>query len=271
MKLRYRWIYQITKHIGNVRIFILRDETKSKSEYTSELWNKDANLVRAFAGQHIDAVFCGSDYDENNFWGRCYPEAKLKIIRRDEKSSSEIRRNVYAHWDWLPSVVRPYYVKKVLLVGSESTGKSTLTVNLANYYNTNYIEEVGRDISERSGTDRMMLSEDFTDILLRHKVREIETIKNSNRIIFQDTDCLTTLFYLEFLYGEIQGPNATLAEAIALFNAYDLILFMKPDVDFIQDGDRSELIAANRLTYSNRLQELRVPFEDNPRQLPTAL
>lgn len=65
-------------------------------------------------------------------------------------SSTELRADIYGHWDWLPNVVKPYYVKKVLIIGGESTGKSTLTVNLANYYNTNYLEEVGRDISERS-------------------------------------------------------------------------------------------------------------------------
>ena len=40
-----------------------------------------------------------------------------------------------------------------------------MTVNLANYFNTNYIEEAGRELSEKSGTDTMMLSEDFTEIL----------------------------------------------------------------------------------------------------------
>lgn len=52
--------------------------------------------------------------------------------------------------------------------------KSTLTINLANHFNTNYIDEAGRDISERSGTDLLMLPEDFTEILLTHKMNEIK-------------------------------------------------------------------------------------------------
>lgn len=41
-----------------------------------------------------------------------------------------------------------------------------------------------------------------------------------------------------------------LADAIAALNQYDLILFLQPDVAFVQDGDRSEIIAADRERYS---------------------
>lgn len=104
IRVRYRWIYQLTKHIGNVRIFVLSDEAESKQEYTESYWYADAARVKEFAGRKIDVVFCGSDYDEDSFWGKCYPEAELKIIQRDVMSSSEIRKDVYAHWDWLPNV-----------------------------------------------------------------------------------------------------------------------------------------------------------------------
>lgn len=253
---RYRWVYQLTKHIGNVDIFILSDSAKTKEDYTEGYWARDAQKVKEFAGEKIDVVFCGSDYDKNSFWGKCYPEAELKIMQRSGISSTEIRRNVYACWDWLPDIVKPYFVKKVLIIGGESTGKSTLTINLANYYNTNYLEEVGRDISERSGTDTMMLPGDFTDILLQHKVREVEAVKSSRRVLFEDTDCLITLFYLGFLDGKDKGNNIALAEAIAKLNSYDLILFLEPDTEFVQDGGRSKIIASDREKYSNIIKDI---------------
>ena len=255
-RVRYRWLYQLTEHIGNVKLFMLDDTAESKADYTEEYWQADAEKVKAFAAEPIDVVFCGSDYGEDSFWSRCYPEAELKIIPRDGMSSTKIRENPLACWDWLPYIVRPYYVKKVLLIGGESSGKSTLTVNLANYYNTNFLEEVGRDISERSGTDRLMLQEDFTDILLRHKICEAEAVRHSNRVLFEDTDCLITLFYLRFLEGCDKGKNEALAEAISHLNSYDLILFLEPDVEFVQDGDRSEVIAANREQYSEQIKEI---------------
>ncbi len=256
IRVRYRWVYQLTKHIGNVRLFVLQDAAKTKEAYTEEYWMRDAGKVKEFAGKKLDAVFCGSDYDNNSFWAKCYPEAETIYLQRDEMSSTKLRDNVMAHWGWLPNVVRPYYAKKVLLIGGESTGKSTLTINLANYYNTNYLEEVGRDISERSGTDMLMLPEDFTDILLIHKVREREALLHSNKVLFEDTDCLITKFYIQFLEGKGKAVNEKLADAISQLNNYDLILFLEPDVRFVQDGDRSPVIAADREHYSNRIKEL---------------
>lgn len=87
--------------------------------------------------------------------------------------------------------------KKVLIIGTESCGKSTLTVNLAHHFNTNYLEEVGRELSELSGTDTMMLS-DFTRILLEHKAKELKLLEHSNKVLIEDTDCLITKFFMNF-------------------------------------------------------------------------
>lgn len=256
VRVRYRWLYQLTSHLRHVKIFILKDTAKTKEAYTEAYWENDAKLVKEFAGQKIDVVFCGDDYDEQSFWAKCYPEAEIKFLERNGISSTKIRNDLYGHWDWLPNVVKPYFVRKVLLIGGESTGKSTLTINLSNYYNTNYLEEVGRDISERSGTDLMMIPEDFTGILLQHKTKEIECMKYSNRILLEDTDCLVTAFYIQFLDGKNKEMNERLADAIAAINTYDLILFLEPDVEFVQEGDRSEVIAADRKTYSDKIKEI---------------
>ena len=141
-------------------------------------------------------------------------------------------------------------------MGGESTGKSTLTINLANRFNTNYIDEAGRDISERSGTDMLMLSEDFTEILLQHKLNEINAINESNKVLFIDTDTLVTQFYMSFLNDPEIDKNRALSDAIDALNEYDLILFLEPDVAFVQDGDRSEVIRDDRETYSNKIKDL---------------
>lgn len=255
-RVRFRWLYQLTKHIGNVKIIMLEDKAETKSSYTEDYWMADAEIVKEQIGQKIDVVFCGSDYDENSFWNVCYPESELHIFKRNEISSTEIRKNIYAHWDWIPNVVKPYYTKKVLLMGGESTGKSTLTINLANRFNTNYIDEAGRDISERSGTDLLMLSEDFTEILLQHKLNEIKAVEHSNKVLFIDTDALVTQFYMNFLEDPGIAKNKALSDAIDALNTYDLILFMEPDVAFVQDGDRSTVIAADREKYSNQIKKL---------------
>ena len=235
---------------------MLEDSAETKEAYTEEYWQGDAEKVKAQVGKTIDVVFCGSDYDENSFWNKCYPESELFIFKRNEINSTELRKAPYKHFDWLPNIVKPYYVKKVLLMGSESTGKSTLTINLANRFNTNYIDEAGREISERSGTDLLMLSEDFTEILLQHKLNEIKAVENSNKVLFIDTDALVTQFYMSFLDDPGIEKNRALSDAIDALNRYDLILFLEPDVEFVQDGDRSEVIRDDRKKYSDRIKEL---------------
>ena len=253
-RVRYRWLYQATKHIGNVRIIILEDNCATKADYTLEVSKADTEYVKSQIGKHIDVVFCGSDYDENSFWNVNYPDSEFYVFDRDELSSTELRKNIYAHWDWLPNVVKPYFVKKVLIIGLESSGKSVMTVNLANHFNTNYIEEAGRELSEKSGTDTLMLKEDFTEILLTQKMNEMKVIEHSNRVLFCDTDCLITQFYLNFLKGDEE--NIKLSEAIDGINNYDLVLFLAPDVKWVQDGDRSEEIRDNRPMYRDMLGEI---------------
>ena len=233
---------------------------------SASLWEADARKVRAEIGKPLNVVFCGSDYDENSFWHVCYPEAKLMVFPRSQYSSTAIRNDIYGHWDWMPREVRSYFVKKVLIIGGESSGKSTLTINLAHYFNTVYLEETGRDLSMLSGTDAWMLGEDFTRILLEHKDREIRLQDEADKVLFIDTDCLITRFFLDFLgagagagasaAAEDTARNQRLSDAISDLNRYDLILFLEPDVEWVQDGDRSEVIAADRLRYSEMIKEL---------------
>lgn len=255
-RIRYRWLYQLTKHIGNVKIIILKDGLKTKQEYNEEQWTQDCEYVKKEIGKPINIVFCGSDYDKDSFWNVCYPESEFYVFERNEISSTKIRENPYDNWEMLPNIVRPYYTKKVLLIGGESTGKSTLTINLANYFNTNYIDEAGRDISERSGTDVLMLTEDFTEILLQHKLNEIKAAEKSNKVLFIDTDTLITQFYMNFLKDPGKEKNIALSDAIDSLNNYDLILFFEPDVDFVQDGDRSVIIRDNREKYSDMIKDI---------------
>ncbi len=253
-RVRYRWLYQATKHIGNVEIFTISDDCESKQEYTLEASKADSEYVKKHIGEPIDVVFCGSDYDADSFWNVNYPDSEFYVFERNDISSTAIRENLYGHWDWLPTFVRSYYVKKVLLIGVESSGKSVMTVNLANYYNTNYIEEAGRDLSEKSGTDTLMLDEDFTEILLTQKLNEMKAVEQSNRVLFCDTDCLITQFFLKFLGGNEE--NIKLSDAIDALNSYDLVLFLAPDVKWVQDGDRSTEIRDNRDKYRKMIADI---------------
>lgn len=266
-ELRYRWILNSTKHLSNVKIIMVEDEAVSKEEYNTDYyWEKGARDIKNTIGKPIDAVFCGSDYYGTNRFESLYcPESEVVYFDRAEVpiSSTEIRDWATEHWDYIPAVCKEYYTKKVLIVGGESTGKSTLVENLALAYNTNFVTEIGRETCQYAGGEELMILEDLIENLIRQKDEVRKAAKNSNRVLFVDTDALTTGFYCDLLLSDTKekAQMRKLADSIHWTNDWDLVLFLEPDdVAFVQDGTRNEEIGAERKKYSEMLKAM---FERN--------
>jgi HTH-type transcriptional repressor of NAD biosynthesis genes len=241
---------------------LLEDKAVSKEVYNSDYyWEKGANDIKALVGKPLNAVFCGTDYLGTNRFESLYsPESDVIYFDRTEVpiSSTDLRFDVYENWQYIPPICRAHYVKRVLVVGGESTGKSTLVQNLAIAYNTNFVREIGRDTCEVAGGEEFMNMDDLVENLIRQKAEEIKMAQYSNRIMFVDTDALTTKFYSQFLLKESREMSACcgLADSIANINRFDLVVFLEPTVEFVQDGTRSEEIAADRERYSQQIKAL---------------
>lgn len=260
MEIRYRWLVGLFRHMSNVNVILLEDDAVSKEEYdTEDYWIRGRDAVLEQIGSNVDVVYCGSDYQESNHYENLY-NCPVRYFDRNRipVSSTKIRENPLSLWNWLPDICKPYYTRKVLFVGGESTGKSTIVQNLAIAYGTNFVKEVGREVCWNAAQEDTMLEEDFHEILIRHKAREIECLKHSNRILFIDTDALTTLWYSGFLLTDPEEVMRTtvLADAINMINSYDLVFFMEPTVPFVQDGTRNDQIAADREKYSNQIKSI---------------
>ena len=262
-ELRYRWILNSTRHLPNVKIIMIEDKAVSKEVYNTDYyWEKGAQDIKDTIGKPIDAVFCGSDYyGTNRFESLYHPESEVIYFDRAEVpiSSTQIRDWATQHWDYIPAVCKEYYTRKVLVVGGESTGKSTLVENLALAYNTNYVSEVGRETCEYAGGEELMIAEDLIENLIRQKDEVRKAAKFSNRILFVDTDALTTGFYSELLLEDMEEKHrlGQLADSIHWTNDWDLVLFLEPEgVEFVQDGTRNEEIKAERKKYSEMLKEM---------------
>jgi HTH-type transcriptional repressor of NAD biosynthesis genes len=157
------------------------------------------------------------------------------------------------HWDMIPEVVKPYFVKKVVVVGTESCGKSTLVRNLANLYNTNYVEEFGRIYYERLGNcaDITLIS-DYPEIAFEHKYQEKKQIEKANKLLFIDTEAIVTQYY-SMLYLDHYNPTV---EAVAKEQHYDLWLFLEPDVKWVDDGTRTFGVQEDRVMNNNLLKSM---------------
>lgn len=134
MEYRYRWIRNSFRHLDNIEIILLEDDAASKSDYdTDDYWEKGRDYVLSQIGTNVDVVFCGNDYEGTNRYEKLY---NCKVVYFDRSSipvsSTSIRNNPFEYWEYIPQICRPYYTKKILFVGGESTGKSTIAATSAN-------------------------------------------------------------------------------------------------------------------------------------------
>lgn len=239
---RFRWLTQLTKDMENVEVIQVKDNSINKDVYD---WKNGSNLIKSIIKEDIDVVFCGSDYhNSKNPFSMNYPNSKIVYIDRSKipVSSTDIRENPYKHWDYIADVAKPYFVKKIMITGSESCGKSTLVRNLAKYYNATYVEEKGRNVCDFAGGYENMIPSDYIEILHTHKVAEIEEQRKANKLLFIDTDCIVTDYYLHLQFEDTDidtKKESYLALAIGKLNEYDLVLFLEDDVPWIQDGTRT--------------------------------
>ena len=258
-ELRYRWILNSTRHLPNVKIIMIEDKAVSKEEYNTDYyWENGAKDIKNAIGKPIDIVFCGTDYLGTNRFESLYTESVIYYFDRSEVpiSSTDIRNWAFDNWDYIPSVCKDYYCAKVLIVGGESTGKSTLVQNLALAYNTNFVEEIGRETCDYAGGEDLMIVDDLVENFIRQKDEVRKAAKYSNRILFVDTDALTTGFYCDLLLDNSKDKKYLnmMAQAINYFNDWDLVLFLEPEgTEFVQDGTRNEYIKAERKKYSDML------------------
>lgn len=251
-KLRYRWLNEVCKNLPNVYLHAVEDTQATKSLYN---WEDGAWDIKLAVGKPIDIVFCGDDYKQLDFFPSLYPNSVIEYIPRDiiPISSTTIYSNPLKHWDYLPKPVQRYFCKKVLIVGGESTGKSILCQNLANIYNTVAVNEYGRYTCERAGGEDYMTKADLYENLIMQRAEIYKAEQQANKILFVDTDSLTTAFYGGLLgdgeWYSVEDLGLNIANTIE----WDLIIFLEPTVPFVQDGTRNEEIAKNRQECSNQL------------------
>lgn len=230
---RKEWLDYLASSLPNVKAFIFEDN--DGEDYTS--WEEGAEIVKKEIGSKIDYVF-GSEPSYKEIFSKLYPESEYVIIDSERKafniSATQIREEgAFKHWNMIPNFCREYYNKKVVILGTESCGKSTLVKNLAMWYNTECVEEFGRTMCERLRTGQPT-KQYYPYIAYGHKMMEFEKIRTANKVLFVDTEATVTQFY-SGLYAE---THFTVLDEISNLQDYDLCIYLKPDVKWVNDGMR---------------------------------
>lgn len=144
---------------------------------------------------------------------------------------------------------------RVVITGSESTGKTTLARTLADRFHTVYVPEFVREFAISKGAPI-----DFRDhgtIARGQMALENETALRATGLLIQDTDLVSTVVYCEHYFGRC--PQFIIDTAVERRGA--LYLLLAPDVPWIADGvrDRGDRRHEMHKLFTAQLTKLGMP------------
>ena len=147
-------------------------------------------------------------------------------------------------------------MKRIAILGPESTGKTALAQSLASYYNSPWIPEYARQYVEQ--LDRPYTYEDVENIA-RHQIAEVseyETKFREKKILFLDTELIITKIWFLHVYQKCPDFLLTALQE----SSVDLYLLCQPDIpweydpvrengnlrDYFYEWYKKEIIALNK-------------------------
>jgi len=120
-------------------------------------------------------------------------------------------------------------IKKIAVVGPESTGKSTLSRQLAKHYNTVWVPEYAREYCEKLTAPCTW--QDEINMFKGQLALESELLPKANKILICDTTFITVKIWSEYTFGK--SPQEVLEELPR--RTYDLYLLMDIDLPWEED------------------------------------
>ncbi|KAB2371016.1 AAA family ATPase [Actinomadura montaniterrae] len=234
---------------------------------SDEIWSAHVAAFRAglalrsglgVAVPPVDAVFSSEPYGAE--LAARFSAVHVPVDPPRERfpvSGTAVRADPVAAWEWLSPPVRAYLARRVVVVGAESTGTTTLARALAAHYAgrggvwaaTRWVPEYGRTFTEeklaaarRAPSDPSLWLDDlawesaeFTAIAERHAALEDAAARTGSPLLVCDTDAFATALWHE----RYLGAPAPDVEAVHARVPHHLWILTSPDgVPFEQDGWR---------------------------------
>jgi len=226
-ELRTRWMREI---LPAARIVNCHETLPQDPSETPEFWTIWEDVLRRYAPEGVTHVYASETYGHRvaEILGAEFVPVDIERRCRDV-SATRVRADPYGMWDMLTTPVRAHYCRRVVLIGPESSGKSTLAEELGRRLNTVVAPEYGRVWCDQFGVPD---AEGLRRIARGH-IAGVEAAKRqANRVLIEDTDAAMTQIWADML-GHERDP---LIEA--LWTAPDMYVLCDIDVPWKDDGQR---------------------------------
>ena len=261
---RFRYLREAYNDELNLRVAMLNENGISEYPKGWEEWSKalitivKESIVEDFESVNFTLYVSETEYIDD-FKKRLPSNFTVEMQNRQmiEISAAEIREDPMKHWDKINRAFRRHFTKKVLIAGSASTGKSTLTRRLARSINAPFSEEYARFYEEEANiTDEELKATDYANFILGQSAANYKEIcsPSNNGITFFDTDAIVTQTYADlYLSKEENERLKDLFDIIIAKENFDLILIIPPITDYVDDGFRNMEWQTSRMEYHNKL------------------
>jgi NadR type nicotinamide-nucleotide adenylyltransferase len=266
---RVEWIRRVHASRAGVEVVGVRDNLPV--DYESEIaWGGHVALMREAiaegrhgrAGLAVDAVFTSEGYGAELARRFDAADVRLDGLRATYAvSGTKVRADPIAAWDALEPPVRAWFAKRVVVVGAESTGTTTLSLELADALRsrggphalTRWVAEYGRELTVRklavaralagarglpepSVFDLEWDDTDFETVAARQCANEDSAAEAGGPVLVCDTDALATTIWQERYCGRSTESVRAIARKMSPRALY--ILTDHEDVPFDDDGLR---------------------------------
>lgn len=200
---------------------------------TPRFWDIWRETLLSILPQPVDAVFASEPYG-----ARLAKELSAEFVMVDQDrravpiSATRIREAPLGQWQYLAPVVQHDIRKVICIYGPESTGKSTLTRQLAEYYKMPYVEEFAKQIIDSKNGD--ICYEDMETIVKGHHKAIEDALQQTTPFLFVDTDAIISKLWSNELFGK----ESPIIEAYIRKQHFDHYLLLDVDLPWVNDTHR---------------------------------
>jgi NadR type nicotinamide-nucleotide adenylyltransferase len=149
-------------------------------------------------------------------------------------------------------------LKKIAIIGAESTGKSILCEQLARHFNTIWVPEYARTYFNDSDIYNYTL-DDLKRIAIRQLEMEEAALLNATRFLFCDTAMITIKIWAELEFGKVPED----LEAILKQGQYDHYLITDNSIPWEADAQRQNKFSRDLILEMNVREVLRSELRFN--------